>query len=84
MPYIITQDVGRVLKLLSNHYDNGRNYELIKKLLGNISSVMLHGSVFMKVLPRHPYEDHYMSDLNATIATVREWYVYNANKVRKN
>ncbi|XP_062519475.1 uncharacterized protein LOC134194547 [Corticium candelabrum] len=73
--YIVTQDVQRVIKLLSNHYDSGRNYTLIKKLLGNISSIMLHGSDMIKLLPRHSYENYYMSDLNATIATLREWYL---------
>ena len=79
MPYVMTKQVGRVIKMLSTHYYSARNYTLIGKLLGNISVVMLHGSALIKAIPRQSYEDHYMSELNATVTTLREWYVQQLN-----
>ena len=78
MPYAMTKQVGRVIKMLSTHY-SPRNDTLIGKLLGNISVVMLHGSALFKAIPRQSYEDHYMSDLNATVTTLRECYVQHLN-----
>ncbi|XP_062519924.1 uncharacterized protein LOC134194952 [Corticium candelabrum] len=74
VPYVMTKQVGRVIKMLSTYYSI-RNHTFTEKLLGNISVVMLHGSALIKAIPRQSYEDHYMSDLNATVTALREWHL---------